>query len=119
MQPAAEPSYEVRRKVNEIGKAPWSPLKKGSWTSDLTCADKYILRTPFTIYITSPLFTMADLQRKITNISAELSLANLDQDLQQHDVKVSLGGTVRAYSHDSGSGPVLCMVHGYPESAFM
>ncbi|KAK4553901.1 hypothetical protein LTR86_009076 [Recurvomyces mirabilis] len=47
------------------------------------------------------------------------SLLTLDPSLKQHDSKVSSGGTVRAYSHDTGSGPVLCLVHGWPQSAFM
>ena len=50
---------------------------------------------------------------------ADDSLVTLDSSLKQHDTKVSSGGTVRAYSHDTGSGPVLCLVHGYPQSAYM
>ncbi|KAK0849858.1 hypothetical protein LTS02_013419 [Friedmanniomyces endolithicus] len=50
---------------------------------------------------------------------ADASLITLDSSLKQHDTKVSSGGTVRAYSHDTGSGPVLCLVHGYPQSAYM
>ncbi|KAK3632775.1 hypothetical protein LTR56_007120 [Elasticomyces elasticus] len=50
---------------------------------------------------------------------ADASLLTLDSSLKQHDSKVSSGGTVRAYSHNTGSGPVLCLVHGYPQSAYM
>lgn len=60
-----------------------------------------------------------NLEREVTNISATVSLATLDTSLQQQDTKVSSGGTVRSYSHDTGSGPVLCIVHGYPQSAYM
>ncbi|EMC98478.1 hypothetical protein BAUCODRAFT_32526 [Baudoinia panamericana UAMH 10762] len=48
-----------------------------------------------------------------------LSLTTIDSDVIQHVTKTSSGCTVRSYSHDTGSGPVLCMVHGYPQSSYM
>ena len=50
---------------------------------------------------------------------ADQSVKTLHSILKQNDTKASSGGTVRSYSHDHGSGPILCMVHGYPESSFM
>ena len=50
---------------------------------------------------------------------ADQTIKTLHSFLQQSDTKVNSGGTVRGYSHDHGSGPILCMVHGYPESSYM
>lgn len=50
---------------------------------------------------------------------ADQNLSTLHPFLKQQDTKVSSGGIVQNYSHDHGSGPVLCMVHGYPESSYM
>jgi len=49
---------------------------------------------------------------------ADQTLKTLHSFLQENDSKVS-SGTVKSYSHDNGSGPVLCMVHGWPQSSFM
>lgn len=50
---------------------------------------------------------------------ADQTLQSLHSFLKANDTKVSSGGTVKSYSHDHGSGAVLCMVHGYPENSFM
>ncbi|KAK4541013.1 hypothetical protein LTR36_008382 [Oleoguttula mirabilis] len=50
---------------------------------------------------------------------ADATLATIVPFLQAHETKASSGGIVKSYSHDTGSGPVLCMVHGYPQSAYM
>ena len=50
---------------------------------------------------------------------ADESLQTLHDYLKKNDTEVSSGGKVVSYSHDHGSGAVLCMVHGWPESAFM
>ncbi|KAK5119037.1 hypothetical protein LTR62_000248 [Meristemomyces frigidus] len=50
---------------------------------------------------------------------ADKSLLTIEPSLKQHDTKVSSGGTVRAFSHDTGSGPVLCLFHGWPQSSYM
>ncbi|KAK5122125.1 hypothetical protein LTR85_004371 [Meristemomyces frigidus] len=50
---------------------------------------------------------------------ADATLATVVSFLQAHETKISSGGIVKSYSHDTGSGPVLCMVHGYPQSAYM
>lgn len=42
---------------------------------------------------------------------ADQTLKTLHPFLQEHDTNVS-SGTVKAYSHDHGAGPVLCLVHG-------
>lgn len=39
--------------------------------------------------------------------------------LKQDETQTSSGCKVVSYSHDTGAGPVLCMVHGYPQSAYM
>lgn len=50
---------------------------------------------------------------------ADQTLKDLHPFLQEQATKVSSGGTVKSFSHDHGSGPVLCMVHGYPQSSYM
>ena len=50
---------------------------------------------------------------------ADQTIQTLHSFLKDSDTKVSSGGTVKAYSHDHGSGPILCMVHGWPESSYM
>ncbi|CAK4030073.1 Fluoroacetate dehalogenase [Lecanosticta acicola] len=50
---------------------------------------------------------------------ADQSLKTLHPFLQQNDTKVSSGGTVKSFTHDTGSGPVLCVVHGWPQSSYM
>ncbi|KAF2160963.1 hypothetical protein M409DRAFT_70047 [Zasmidium cellare ATCC 36951] len=50
---------------------------------------------------------------------ADQTLKTIHPWLQENDTKVSSGGTVKSYSHDLGSGPVLCVVHGWPQSAYM
>ena len=39
--------------------------------------------------------------------------------LKRHEVETSAGSTVVSYSHDTGDGPVLWLLHGYPQSAFI
>lgn len=50
---------------------------------------------------------------------ADQSLKSLHAFLQENTTQVSSGGKVVSYSHDHGSGPVLCMVHGWPQSSYM
>lgn len=50
---------------------------------------------------------------------ADQTLGTLHSFLQKNDTQTSSGGTVVSYSHDTGSGPVLCAVHGYPQSSYM
>jgi hypothetical protein len=47
------------------------------------------------------------------------TIQTLHSFLKANDTKVSSGGIVKSYSHDHGSGAVLCMVHGYPENSYM
>lgn len=47
------------------------------------------------------------------------TLRTLHSFLKENNSRVSSDVTVKSYSHDHGFGPVLCMVHGYPESAYM
>lgn len=49
---------------------------------------------------------------------ADATIKTVHSFLQEHTSKVS-GCTVRSYIHDHGKGPVLAMVHGYPQSAYM
>lgn len=47
-------------------------------------------------------------------------MEKLFPELNQQDTKTSSGCTVRSYSHHHpNGGPVLCLVHGYPQSAYM
>lgn len=50
---------------------------------------------------------------------SDQTIKTLHSFLSENDTKVSSEGIVKSYSHDHGSGPVLCMVHGYPESSYM
>ncbi|WPG98884.1 Hypothetical protein R9X50_00168400 [Acrodontium crateriforme] len=50
---------------------------------------------------------------------ADASLKTLHPFLNEVDTKVSSGGTIRSYSHDTRSGPVLLLLHGYPQSSYM
>lgn len=47
------------------------------------------------------------------------TLSNLHPFLKQSTTPVSTGGHVESFSHDTGSGPVLVMVHGWPQSSYM
>ena len=49
---------------------------------------------------------------------SEITLGTLLPELKSHTTEFQ-GCTLKSYSHDTGSGPVLCMVHGYPQSAYM
>ncbi|KAI6864796.1 alpha/beta hydrolase [Hortaea werneckii] len=49
---------------------------------------------------------------------SEITLGTLLPELRSHTTE-SQGCALKSYSHDTGSGPVLCMVHGYPQSAYM
>lgn len=48
---------------------------------------------------------------------ADLNLKSLHPSLVENDTKVS-GCTIKSFTHDTGSGPVLAMVHGWPQSSF-
>jgi len=50
---------------------------------------------------------------------ADSTLNTLHPFLKPQETKTAPGSTVKSYSHDTGSGPVVCLVHGYPESAYM
>ena len=43
---------------------------------------------------------------------ADQTLQTLHTFLQPNETKVSSDVVIKSYSHDHGSGPVLCMVHG-------
>lgn len=49
---------------------------------------------------------------------ADQTIQTLHPFLKANDTKVSSGGIVKSFSHDHGSGAVLCMVHGYPQNTF-
>ncbi|EME47432.1 hypothetical protein DOTSEDRAFT_146063 [Dothistroma septosporum NZE10] len=50
---------------------------------------------------------------------ADQTIQTLHSFLHEKHSKVSSGGTVKSYSHDLGSGLVLCVVHGWPQSSYM
>ncbi|KAH9827749.1 Fluoroacetate dehalogenase [Teratosphaeria destructans] len=50
---------------------------------------------------------------------ADVTLATILPFLRQNNTPVSSGGTVQSYTHDTASGPVLALVHGYPQTAYM
>ncbi|EGP90418.1 unnamed protein product [Zymoseptoria tritici ST99CH_1A5] len=50
---------------------------------------------------------------------ADQNLKSLHSFFKENDTKISSGGNVKSFSHDTGSGPILCMVHGWPESSYM
>jgi hypothetical protein len=39
--------------------------------------------------------------------------------VERHSTPTSSGSTVVSYASDLGEGPVLWLVHGYPQSAYM
>lgn len=50
---------------------------------------------------------------------ANNTLKTLHPWLQENDTQISSGDSVKSYSHDNGSDPILCVVHGYPQSSYM
>ncbi|GAB7354147.1 hypothetical protein MBLNU459_g4706t1 [Dothideomycetes sp. NU459] len=48
-----------------------------------------------------------------------INLSTLHSFLSRNSTPTSQGGTVVSYSHDIGNGPVLWLVHGYPQSAYI
>jgi len=50
---------------------------------------------------------------------AQSTIQTLYPFLKDHETKTASGCTVKSYSHDTGSGPVVCFVHGYPSSSYM
>ena len=38
--------------------------------------------------------------------------------LQENTTDTPSGATIKSYSHDNGSDPILCIVHGYPQSSY-
>jgi hypothetical protein len=39
--------------------------------------------------------------------------------VERHSTPTSSGSTVVSYANDLGEGPVLWLIHGYPQSAYM
>nr|POF13937.1 fluoroacetate dehalogenase [Quercus suber] len=50
---------------------------------------------------------------------ASQTLATLHPWLQVNKTPVSSGGHITSFSHDTGTGPVLVLVHGWPQSSYM
>ncbi|QIW94770.1 hypothetical protein AMS68_000288 [Peltaster fructicola] len=50
---------------------------------------------------------------------ASVDLLSLHPFLKKQTTENNSGGIVHSYSHDHGSGVILCMVHGYPQSSYM
>jgi len=50
---------------------------------------------------------------------ADQNLQSLHPFLQTNSTTLSVGGVIKSFSHDTGSGPVLCLVHGWPQSSYM
>jgi len=48
-----------------------------------------------------------------------VTLSTLHPFLKRNSTKTPSGSTVVSYTHDTGKGPVLWLVHGYPQSAFI
>lgn len=67
------------------------------------------VRIPYTTFATP----------KHVAMMADVNLGTLITFLKSHTTQTSAGCTLKSYSHDTGSGPVLVMVHGYPQSAYM
>lgn len=44
---------------------------------------------------------------------------NFHPELQRQETPTGSGSTVVSYSSDLGKGPILILVHGYPQSSFM
>lgn len=48
-----------------------------------------------------------------------VNLKTIHSFLARNETSTSSGSTVVSYSHDLGKGPVLWLVHGYPQSAYI
>lgn len=48
-----------------------------------------------------------------------VDISSIHPYLKRQETPTSSGSTVVSYNHDLGSGPVLWLVHGYPQSAYM
>lgn len=47
-----------------------------------------------------------------------VTLSTVHSYLKRHETTTS-SGIIVSYDHDLGEGPVLWLVHGYPQSAYM
>lgn len=54
-----------------------------------------------------------------SSVGDTVNLSTLHSFLKRQSTDTSQGGTVVSYTHDLGQGPVLWLVHGYPQSAYM
>jgi pimeloyl-ACP methyl ester carboxylesterase len=51
---------------------------------------------------------------------ADQTIRTLHSFLHENHTILSSGGTVKSYSHDhANGGPILCMVHGWPQSSYI
>jgi pimeloyl-ACP methyl ester carboxylesterase len=48
-----------------------------------------------------------------------MTIKNIYPQLTQHITPTSSGSTVCSYTSDLGTGPILTLIHGYPQSAFI
>lgn len=48
-----------------------------------------------------------------------VNLSTVHGFLKPQSTTTESGSTVVSYTHDLGQGPVLWLVHGYPQSAFI
>jgi hypothetical protein len=49
---------------------------------------------------------------------ANSTLKTIHPWLQENTTETPSGATIKSYSHDNGSDPILCIVHGYPQSSY-
>lgn len=54
-----------------------------------------------------------------SSIGDTVNLSTLHSYLKRQSTSTTQGGTVVSYTNDLGHGPVLWLVHGYPQSAYM
>lgn len=70
-------------------------------------------------YNFSPLVLWITNMTTVFGDTVNLSTLSSTAFLKRHETQTSSGSKVVSYSHDLGQGPVLWLVHGYPQSSYM
>jgi hypothetical protein len=68
-------------------------------------------------FTTNPNSSRTQCSTPKTNM-ANSTLKTIHPWLQENTTETPSGATIKSYSHDNGSDPILCIVHGYPQSSY-
>jgi hypothetical protein len=72
----------------------------------------------YTYYHLGPFLVTVRHSRYNTTTMANSTLKTIHPWLQENTTETPSGATIKSYSHDNGSDPILCVVHGYPQSSY-